>query len=90
MRPLEGIDLALSQGSGFAESLPLLAKVDATFSLAAEVLSSRGGAAFAAADSSTSLSDDTVSRRVLELFLHQMRTGRLGAARSSRSLHTQA
>ncbi|MCX5178441.1 aKG-HExxH-type peptide beta-hydroxylase [Streptomyces virginiae] len=52
--------------------------MDATFSLAAEVLSSRGGAAFAAADSSTSLSDDTVSRRVLELFLHQMRTGRLG------------
>ncbi|WP_189748076.1 aKG-HExxH-type peptide beta-hydroxylase [Streptomyces nojiriensis] len=52
--------------------------MDATFSLAAEVLSSRRGAVFLEANGSPLLSDDTVSRRVLELFLHQMRAGRLG------------
>jgi HEXXH motif-containing protein len=69
------LDRGLTSRSGFAESAPLLAKVDATFSLAAEVAAGGRPDAGGYPLRDAPLADDTVLRRALELFLHLMRSG---------------
>ncbi|WP_370268465.1 HEXXH motif-containing putative peptide modification protein [Streptomyces sp. V4I8] len=70
---LEDIDQGLTESSVFAESAPVLAKVDATFSLAAEIASDHRHGQPSRPLPDIPFAYDTVFRRELELFLHRMR-----------------
>ncbi|MGV4926073.1 hypothetical protein K2224_17085 [Streptomyces sp. BHT-5-2] len=74
MCKLKYVDRSIAQGSVFAESAPLLAKVEATFSLAAEIAGDWPGARqLPFSSDGVPFSCDTMFRRELELFLHRMR-----------------